>query len=123
MPPPGEARVEVDGETFVFKQTDMLEGPFTCEVREDGVTINFQSDRHDLLLQGAVTPSGGLIITTTVSPEESDNKYTAQSAGGVGAAAAQTPHVVFVGRFDSYPKDDPASLSDAGTGTIAITCP
>lgn len=123
MPPPGEARVEVDGETFVFRQADMLEGPFTCEIRDNGVTINFQSDRHDLLLQGAVTPDGELIATTTVSPEESDNKYTAQNAGGVGAVAAEAPHLVFVGSFSSYPKDDPASFNDVGTGTIWVTCP
>lgn len=123
MPPPGEARVEVDGETFVFRQADMLEGPFTCEIRDNGVTINFQSDRHDMLLQGAVTPSGDLIISTTVSPEASDNKYAAQSAGGAGAVAAEAPHLVFVARFDSYPKDDPASFNDVGTGTISVTCP
>ena len=123
MPPPGEARVEVDGETFVFRQADMLEGPFTCEIRDNGVTINFQSDRHDLLLQGAVTPDGELIATTTVSPEESDNKYTAQNAGGAGAVAAEAPHLVFVADFSSYPKDDPASFNDAGTGTIRVTCP
>lgn len=123
MPPPGEAHVDVDGETFVFRQAEMLEGPFTCEIRDNGVTINFQSDRHDLLLQGAVTPDGELIATTTVSPEESDNKYTAQNAGGAGAVAAEAPHLVFVANFSSYPKDDPASFNDAGTGTIRVTCP
>lgn len=123
MPPPGEARVEVDGETFVFRQADMLEGPFTCEIRDNGVTINFQSDGHDMLLQGAVTAEGDLIATTTVSPEESANKYTAQNAGGAGAVAAESPHLVFVGDFSSYPKDDPADFNDVGTGTISVTCP
>lgn len=123
MPPPGEARVEVDGETFVFRQADMLEGPFTCEIRDNGVTINFQSDGHDMLLQGAVTPEGDLIATTTVSPEESDSKFTAQNAGGAGAIAAEAPHLVFVGSFSSYPKDNPADFNDVGTGTISVTCP
>lgn len=123
MPPPGEARVEVDGQTFVFKQSEMLEGPFACDIRDNGVTINFQSDRHDLLFQGAVAESGRLVISTTVSPEESDNKYGGQSSSGSGAAVAESPYVLFVGNFLSSPKNDPASISDAGVGTIAITCP
>lgn len=122
MPPAGEAHVEVDGQTFVFKQSEMLEGPFACEVRDDGITINFQSDRHDLLLQGA-NLDGQITANATVAPEEGDFRYGASTGGGMGAVATDGSYVLFVGRFDSVPKDNPADFNDVGQGQIAVTCP
>ncbi len=123
MPPAGEARFEVDGETFVFKQSEMLEGPFTCEIRDNGVSVNFQSDRHDLLLQGAVIREGKLIVSSTVAPENSDFKYSSSSAGGLGAAATEGSFLLYQGYFAASPKDDPGRFSEVGMGTVAVTCP
>lgn len=124
MPPPGEAIVEVDGQTFVFRQSDMLDSPFACEVRDDGFTINFQSDRHDMLLQGAVQADGTILASTTVVPEESDFRYSSTNGGGNGGGAtAQGQQVLFVSRFDATPKDDLASFADVGQGSVAVTCP
>ncbi len=124
MPPPGEAHVEVDGQTFVFKQSEMLESPFTCEIRDDGITINFQSDRHDMLLQGATLADGSVLANTTVVPEESDFRYDSTTGGGNGGGVAvEGTHVIYSGRFDATPKDDLASFTDVGTGRVAVTCP
>ena len=124
MPPPGEARVEVDGKTFVFRQSEMLESPFACEIRDNGITVNFQSDRHDMLLQGATQADGSILANTTVVPEESDFRYASTTGGGNGGGVAvRGAHVLYSGRFDATPKDDLASFSDVGTGTVAVTCP
>ena len=123
MPPPGEARLEVDGQTFVFRQSEMLEGPFACDIFESGITVNFQSDGHDLLLQGAATPEGKIIASATVVPQESGNRYASSGAGDQGAVATDGSYVLYEGRFDRTPKDDLASFTDVGIGTISVTCP
>ena len=124
MPPPGEARVEVDGQTFVFLESEMIDGVFACEVRDDGITINFQSDRHDMLLQGAAQADGTILASTTVVPEESDFRYASTNGGGNGGGVAvQGQQVLYAGRFDATPKDDLASFADVGQGTVAVTCP
>lgn len=107
----------------MFRQADMLEGPFTCEVADDAIRINFQSDRHDLLLQGAVTPEGEIVASATVVPEESDSRFSSSGAGGQGAVATDGSFVVYTGRFDRTPKDDLAVFDDVGIGTISVTCP
>ena len=124
MPPSGEAHVSVDGESFVFKQSEMIEGAFVCEVRDNGITINFQSDRHDLLLQGALQADGSIIANTTVVPEESDFRYSSTTAGGNdGTVSVEGNQVLYVSRFDATPKDNLASFKDVGTGTVKVTCP
>ena len=124
MPAAGEARVEVAGQTFVFRQADMLEGVFTCEVRDDGITINFQSDRHDLLLQGAVQADGTILASTVVSPEEWDFRYDSTNVGGNGGGVAvDGKQVLYAGRFDETDKLDLADFSGVGAGTVAVTCP
>lgn len=122
MPPPGEARVEVAGETFVFKQSDMLEGVFACEISDNGISINFQSDRHDMSLQGAAPPDGAILASTTVSPEESDLIYSSSNGGGNGGVAVDGSHVLYSGQFTQTVALDRADSSDAGVGTVAVTC-
>ena len=124
MPPPGEAHVSVNGESFVFKQSEMIEGVFACEVRDNGITINFQSDRHDLLVQGAFQADGSIIANATVVPEQSDFRYSSTTAGdNDGAVSVEGNQVLYVSRFDATPKDDLASFKDVGIGTVKVTCP
>lgn len=82
MPPAGEAIVEVNGETFVFTAADMTERTFTCEIRDNGITVNFQSDDHNLVLNGATQADGSILVSATVIPEGSDFQFDSSNAGG-----------------------------------------
>lgn len=122
MPPAGEAHVEVDGKTFIFLQADVSERLFSCDITDAGVSINFQTDGHDLLIQGAGATPEELIVNITVSPEEGDLVYTSSNfeSGGINAEA---PYVVYVGEFDTRAKLDPTDTGTVGEGTISVTCP
>ena len=77
-----------------------------------------------MLLQGAVQADGSILASTTVVPVESDFRYDSSNAGGNGGGVAiEGSHVLYAGRFDATPKDDLASFSDVGAGTVAVTCP
>lgn len=72
-----------------------------------------------MLLQGATQTDESIIARTTVVLEESDSRYSSSDD----ATAIEAPYVLYEGRFDQTPKDDPASFTDVGTGTVAVTCP
>ena len=124
MPPAGQARVEVDGKTFTFEATDLESRLFTCEIRVDGISVNFQLEGHDLFLQGATQSDGSILASVTMTPDSEDNTYNSTNAGGRGGGVAvDGSHILFVGQFDSTPAGDPAGLVDVGQGSVAVTCP
>jgi hypothetical protein len=122
MPPPGEAHVTVDGQTFVFERGDTSDRVFSCEVREDGVTINFQTDGHDLLIQGAGTTPADMRVNVIVSPEEGDLDYNSSNLNYGGVNFDDT-HFLYVGEFQANKKGDPSSFSSVGQGTVSVSCP
>jgi hypothetical protein len=122
MPPPGEAHVTVDGQTFIFERGDTSDRVFSCEVREDGVSINFQTDSHDLLIQGAGTTPADMRVNVTISPEEGELNYDSTNPDFGGINFDDT-HFLYVGEFNSRDKDDPTSTGAVGQGTISVSCP
>lgn len=124
MPPEGQAVVDVDGKTFAFEETDFENRLFTCEIRDNGISVNFQDEGHDLFLSGATQTDGSILASTTINPKGENFRYDSTNGGGRGGGVAiDGNHILFVGQFDSTPLDDPSDISDVGEGSIAVTCP
>ena len=122
MPPPGEARIEVDGQVFNLSSSEMEH--YTCEIRDDGVSINYQIDAQSpLFLQGASQPDGSTIASVTVRLEDEGVRYDSTTgAGRPGGVATDGSQLIYVGEFDVSPLDDPVDISAVGEGTIYVTC-
>ena len=123
MPPPGEAHLSVDGQTYVFRLAE--EESFACDLGDDEVNVNIQFSGPEVfnllvLPQGDGTVAGSV----TVIPEGSEARFDSGTGGGSnGTVAIEPPHVLYESRFDATPIDDLANVEDVGRGTLAVTCP
>ena len=122
MPPAGEARIEVDGQVFNLSASEMEH--YACEIREDGISINFQDGaRSPLFFQGATQPDGSTLASVTVYLEDEGVRYDSTNGGGRGGGVAtEGPHLLYVGNFDVTPLDDPVDITAVGEGSVYVTC-
>lgn len=122
MPPPGEAQIEVDGQVINLSESEMEH--FTCEIRDDGISVNFQSgSQSPLFLQGASQPDGSILASVTVHLEDQGVRYDSSNAGGrSGGVATEGAQLLYVGEFDVTPLDDPGNITAVGEGSVSVTC-
>jgi hypothetical protein len=114
----------VDGETWVFKQSESLGDQFfTCTVSADSIDVNFQTDSHDLSFQSRLQESGEWFGPVTVAPTGVQGAYGSipNVDGGSFAIAGQS--AVYTGRFRFATYANPADPQDVGDGRVAVTCP
>lgn len=122
VPPPGEATVEIDGKTFTFLASDTLsERLLACDITSEAVTINFQTDGHDILVQARQVDSKWL-GNITVAPMEVEGSY-GSSLTGDEDIAVDGQSAVYTGNFTFTPQENPGDFQDVGEGRVAVTCP
>jgi hypothetical protein len=123
MPAPGEAKVEVDGNSFVYLQSESLENQhFSCDVSSDAIVVNFQTpEGHSLMIQVGLQDSGVWFGSIVASTRDSDRTY--QSTSQDGMFAIEGTSLLYSGPFTYRTRQNPGDFIDAGQGSIAVTCP
>jgi hypothetical protein len=116
LPPPGSARVEVDGKVYTLEASGSIH--YSCEVGDDEIRVNFQqTEMGDLTIQGStLTGAWGGQLTFA----EGDDNYGATIQGTEGLATSDTA-VVYTGTFTHRTYSDPANTNDV-QGTVAVNC-
>ena len=119
VPPPGEARLEVGDDVFVFLESEAVSARiFHCEITEEFVTINFQSDENDMTVQGSAR-TGEWILNVAARPRDGGGSY-----GSIGGDfVTEGSSLVYVGEFTFSPDEDRADFEELGEGRVAVTCP
>ncbi len=116
LPPPGQARVEVDGQVFILEAAGSVH--FACDVTDDEIRINYQeTESGSLTIQASpVTGEWNGSITFAAG----DGNYGG-SLPGLAGLAAGPEGVVYTGTLTYRTYSDPASGRDV-EGTIAVNC-
>jgi hypothetical protein len=118
LPPPGEARVEVDGEVYVLRASGS--GNFSCTVVEDEIRINFQQTTGgDLSFQASVLDREWL-GNVTFAPTGLDNYGGSLSRDGAGLAVGENA-MSYTGTLTYRSFSDPTNTRDV-EATIAVNC-
>ena len=118
MPPAGEVRFEVDGQTFIINADEM--DYFICELGGD--FTNVRSESETLSLTVRFDPGSERGDASLVSEDDGvqyNSFFGPETPGGV---AIEDPYLVYQGRFDETQLDD-LSFDDVGNGRVSVTCP
>ncbi len=111
---PGEARIEVEGETIVFGGANILY--YICQTT-DGVQVNMQTgDGHDLLLQYR---SGNGSITARDA--EGGFYYAGAIPSGGAGFWIDGDTVIFAGQLEKQPERDRLNAKDVEV-TLVVNC-
>jgi hypothetical protein len=123
MPAPGEAKVEVDGNSFTYLQSESLgDHFFSCDVSNDTIVVNFQTpEGHSLMVQVGLQDSGVWFGSIVASTRDSVNTYQSTSQDGMFAIEGKS--LLYSGPFTYRTRQNPGDFIDAGQGSIAVTCP
>jgi hypothetical protein len=116
LPPPGQARAEVDGQVFTLEAAGSVH--FACEVTDDEIRINFQETESGSLSIQASPVTGEWNGTLTFA--EGGANYGA-SLSGLEGLATGPDGVVYSGTLTYRTYSDPSDTRDV-EGTIAVNC-
>lgn len=119
---PGSATVVVDGETI-----DYVLGSgsihYTCDIGQEVIVVNFQTgDGHDLLIQGALQPTGWVATINFKSADDENNaQYGATIPTNADAFGLGDNALSFEGTVSRMEDFDPSTTEDL-PATIAVNC-
>ncbi len=117
LPPPGEARVEVDGNVYVLRPSGSIY--FDCEAGTDEIRVNYQqTDEGDLTFQARVLDGEWLGNITFAN---GDDNYGGTLTQGGGELAVGTRAVLYTGTMTHRTYSDPSDTRDV-EATIAVNC-
>lgn len=118
MPPAGEVRFEVDGQTFTIKADEM--DYFICELGGDFTNVRSESETLSLTVQfDPGSERGNASLVTEDDGVQYNSFFGPETPGGV---AVEDPYLVYQGRFDETQLDD-LSFDEVGNGRVSVTCP
>jgi hypothetical protein len=117
LPPPGEARVEVDGNAYVLRASGSIN--FDCAAGSDEIRVNYQqTDQGDLTFQARVVNGEWLGNITFVN---GNDNYGGTLTQGGAELALGTNAVIYTGTMTHRTYSDPADTRDV-EATVAVNC-
>jgi hypothetical protein len=117
VPPPGEARIEVDGHVYTLRASGSIH--YDCETGADEIRINYQTtDAGELSFQARRT-SGEWLGNVTFAQGD-DNYGGTLDRSGEGLAVGETA-ATYRGTLTHRTYSDPANTRDV-EATIAVNC-
>jgi len=117
---PGQALVEVDGETIVYRAAGS--SFYTCDILDDRITVNFQTgDGHDLLIQGSLQASGWVANVNFKAAGASNVQYGATIPVDADAFGLGNSAMSFEGTVSRI-KDFDIANAERVPATIAVNC-
>ncbi|MCZ7589347.1 MAG: hypothetical protein M5U27_10945 [Gaiella sp.] len=118
VPPPGEARVEVDGEVYVFRAGESSH--YDCAVGEDEVLVNYQETDSGDFLFSATRQSGDWYGNLTFLPT-GDDVYNGLLSPSEPGLALGTGAFTYTGTVTYGTRTDPTTTRDV-EASIAASC-
>jgi hypothetical protein len=116
VPPPGAARIEVDGEVYTLEASGSIH--YTCEVTDDEIRVNYQqTESGDLSIQAStITGEWGGNVTFA----KGDDNYGGSFRGTDGLALGDGA-LTYTGTLTHRTYSDPSTTRDV-EATIAVNC-
>lgn len=116
LPPPGQARIEVDGEAYVLQPSGSVS--FTCEVDPEKITINYQQTSGGELTIQASMLDGEWLGNLTFAPTGLDN-YGGQVSSE--ALAVEAGAMTFTGTVTHRSLSSPTDTREV-EAVMAVNC-
>jgi hypothetical protein len=117
LPPLGEARVDVDGETFSLRPGGSIY--FTCEISADRITVNYQqTESGDLSFQAGLLDGEWLGNVTFAMGDDNYGGTLPRSGEGL---AVGTGAMTYTGTLTHRTYSDPSETREV-EAVIAVNC-